>query len=150
MKSFSSLEVLFSFSFPANVCRLTNLKELQLSAYKTDENDLKPIAMNLINLERLSIEGTIDQLLSFLRHSRTLKLAILDDRRTPSNALNVLTMNEVRRIGGMKSKVRIGVSEKQYLATKWKWNCLSHNLVEIIRVETIREYFDYNTLQLDY
>lgn len=44
-------------------------------------------------------------------------------------------------MGGMQCKVRIGLSEKPYLRTKWNQKNAIYDLVEITRKETIREHF---------
>lgn len=139
MTSFSALQILCTFKFHQNICHLTGLKELHLR--KLDrQTDLETIAINVRNLERLWIEGSVYQFTSFLRNSNTLKLAILDDNNA---ALNLFHLNRVRQMGGIQQKVRIGVFEWQYLATKWTEQYGNYELIEITRAETIREHFDY-------
>lgn len=122
---------------------MTELKELHLTI---DGTDLETIAMNLINLERLWIGGAVDHLKIFLRYSKTLKMVIFDDCNNPGDALNLFTLNQERKMAGSQRKVRIGVFESKYLATKSMAKNVNYDLVEIIRAETIREHFVYKDL----
>lgn len=140
MASFGALEVLYTAHFITNIHLLTQLKELQFGLLD-DTIDLKPVAENLKNLERLWIDCTIDQLLPFLRHSKKLKMVIFKDGTRCGDALNVHKLSEVRDESGAKQKVKIGVCEDIYLATKWKTTCVCCDLIEITRIETIREQF---------
>lgn len=145
MASFDALKVLHMEKFRANICHLTGLKELHLYGIK-HQADAETVARNLINLERLRFGpgGTIEHLMPFLRHSMKLKYAILDNSLTfGMAALNSMTLNELRRMDGAKRKVRIGVPENLYLTSKWKTQNVNCDLVEVTRVEMIREHFDY-------
>lgn len=143
MISFSPLEVLSTYEFITNgMSQLTQLKELYLWSLDCDVS-LETMALNLVNLERLRIDGTVSQLMSFLRHSKCLKFVIFGDKNCFFYALNLYNLNEARRISGMKRKVRIGVYEDKYLATKWKEKNVNYDLVEISRKETMRKYFHY-------
>lgn len=143
MISFRPLEVLSTYEFITNgMSQLTQLKELYLWSLDCDVS-LETMALNLGNLERLRIDGTVSQLMSFLRHSKRLKFVIFGDKNGFFYALNLYNLNEARRISGMKRKVRIGVYEDKYLATKWKEKNVNYDLVEISRKETMRKYFHY-------
>lgn len=142
MISISGLKVLVIDRFTTNLCQLTQLKELQLFDLD-DTTDLTTIALNLINLERLWMVGTVNQLIPFLCHSKKLKKVILDDRKTRSDALNLLDLNQMRQKGEMHRKVQIGAFEDLYLETKWKSMNVTYDLIEITRAETIHEHFYY-------
>lgn len=76
MVSFSALGVLEANELhTSTMCQLTQLKELHLELTSNDIN-LGAMASNLNNFERLRIVGTVDQLSSFLRHSKKLKFVI--------------------------------------------------------------------------
>lgn len=142
MRSFSPFEAFDTGIFTRNICRLIHLKELHISIYSNRETGLEAIAKNLINLERLWIWGTVDCLLPFFRCSK--KLGMVINNNNSKSALNLFNLNELRQMGGMHSKILIGVSEDIYLETKWKAKNVNYNLVEITRAETIREHFVFN------
>lgn len=141
----SALEVLYAYQFSANIRHLTGLKELHIG-HVIDDINFEAVAKNLPKLERLWIQCTVDQFLPFLRHTKSLKMAILDDFRSREKPLNLCNLNEARKMSGTKRKVKIGVLETVYLPTKWKANTLDYDFVEITRSETICEHFDYNDL----
>lgn len=60
-----------------------------------------------------------------------------------SNAPNLCDLNEGCKMGGTKQKVKIGVPEDVYLAMKWRTRNVDYDLVEITRMETMREHFAY-------
>lgn len=141
MTSFVALEKLDIYQFFTDaIGHFTQLKELHLSALD-DDKDSKAIAINLINLERLHIEGPVEQLLPFLRNSKNLKFVHFEDLDSFENPLNLYKSNCERHIGGMQRKVLIGVCDEQHLATKWKEHNVNYDLVEIARVKTILKYF---------
>lgn len=149
MASFSALEALSTYHVIDNICLLTQLKELHFKLVDDENIDLEPVAKNLINLERLWIDCTVDQFLPFLRHSKNLKVAIFEGTGYNS-ALDLHNLNEERQLGGAKQKVKIGAYENIYLATKWKTINVDYDLVEICRTETLREQFVYNNLHNRY
>lgn len=143
--SFNALEVLHACEFSQSICHLTGLKELHIR-YLDNSIDLEAIAKNLTKLERLWIQCTVDQFLPFFRYSKTIKMVILDGVWSRADRLNVLNLNKVREMSGLKRKVKIGVSEKVYLTAKWKAQNVNYGVVEFTRRETIFGQFDYNDL----
>lgn len=107
MTSFSAFEVLYTCRFHTNICRLTQLKELHILELNRQTGfDLEAVAKNLINLERLWIECTVGEILSFLRYSKKLRMVVWENGTIPANALNLFHLNEMRRTGGMQRKVQ--------------------------------------------
>lgn len=143
MVSFSALEVLEANELhTSTMCQLTQLKELHLELTSNDIN-LGAMASNLNNFERLRIVGTVDQLSSFLRHSKKLKFVIFEDYTGDCNALDVSDLNRSHRTSGMKQKVQIGIRAYLYLETKRTEKQENNDLIEIIRVETMRQHFHF-------
>lgn len=142
MASFSAFEVFCACQFYPSICQLTHLKELHLDKMDHEMN-LDILAKNLENLERLYIEGSVDQLVTFVRYSKSLKIVICFDRESPDDTLNLFHFNQMRQMGGSKRKVRIGLYENMYLATKWNAINVDYDLVEVTRAETIFKQFDY-------
>lgn len=143
MTSFGALEIFETYKFYSNLmCDLSQLKEFHLD-HMDDHTDLEKMAIYLVNLERLWIGGTVNQLSSFIRLSKKLNFITFNNTNRDNNALNLFTLNRVRHMGGNQSKVRIGVDEKQYLVTKWKNKEVDYDFVEITRAERIREHFHY-------
>lgn len=114
-----------------------------------NEIDSDAIAKRLINLERLWVGQTISLALPFLRHSKTLKMVLLGSVDYPIRPLNLFDLNRVRRMGGMKRKVRIGIQEEQYLPTKWKENNVKYDFVELDRIGAISKHFKFNGMYFE-
>lgn len=147
MASFGALEALFTQCYPTSgICNLTQIKELYLNNYKYIKEDLETIAMNFVNLEKLSIQCTTNELLLFLRHSKKLKFVLYFDEED-SKALDLQDLNRLRQKNGMENKVTIGVChEWSYLATKWIARNVNYDLVEITLSHALRKYFHYKFL----
>lgn len=142
MVSFQAFEALVTSTINANICNLIYLKELHI-LNADDDLDLNAIAVNLINLERLRINCTVEQFLPFLRYSKKLKMIIFAKR--DGIALNLFKLNDARRMSGVQRKIQIGLYEDSYLATKWMAKNLNYNnLVEITRTATIKNQFRFN------
>lgn len=144
---FSALEALYLNEFHASVYNLTQLKEFHIGLKIKDDVDLEAIAKNLVNLERLWLECTGDQFSLFLEHSKKLKMAIWKDSNKGGDALNLLHLNDKRQMSGMTQKVIIGVCEHTYVATKYMAIKMEYELVEIVRMEKIREQFAFMHFQ---
>lgn len=150
MTSFNGLEVLFTGYCHANIRHLAGLKELYFSDVEP-EVDLAIIAKSLINLKRLWISGSVGEVMPFIRHSKTLRTVILDTKIVaPGKPLDLFELNCARQKSDVKHKIRIGLYEKEYLATKWMAKNESYDLVDITRAETIREYFVYKDVYCEF
>lgn len=135
MNSFQPLEVFYTHCFYENMQHLTGLRDLHIRRLP-HEVDVEPIARNLALLERLTLGGSTKQLSYFLRYSKSLKTAIFCNLHS-NHPLNLAILNEIRRLSGVPHKIRIGLYEKVYLATKWKQKNISYDLIEVFRVQTI-------------
>lgn len=70
-------------------------------------------------------------------------MLFFEDYTGDCNALDVSDLNRLHRTSGMKQKVRIGVSAYLYLETKRTEKQENNDLIEIIRVETVRQHFHF-------
>lgn len=124
-----------------DLTRLIQLQELHISG-QLIEADLKTIATNLTELQRLYLYGhiTTDYILQFLRHSRTLKVIALQG--SLCDDLNLFILNQEREKLKHAHKVLIGADQSTYLSMKWKAKNLNLRLVEIVRTERVEYYFD--------
>lgn len=139
MSSFNALEVLH-LEDPPRSLHLAHLKELTFTRITSDV-DLEAMAKKLINRERLWIGGIlVDEISPFLQHSKKLKSVILGQSE---KALDLYNMNESRKMCGVQRKVRIGIGEPQYLATKWNKKNVAYDFIEIVRLQTIEKQFNH-------
>ncbi|XP_031639408.1 uncharacterized protein LOC116351449 [Contarinia nasturtii] len=130
LSAVKGLESLQFFTFiDVSICnglaQLTNLRELRI---KTSNNiDMDILARGLVKLERLCIEGTINDIIPFIRRSTILKKINLLQKcqmnqlfeNVDCKTFNLVKLNAERaRLPGAQ-KVIIHVSEDLYLKTKW-------------------------------
>lgn len=149
MQSLPPLELLYTEIFNKNIAQLTDLRELHLKELD-GKIDLMPLALNLIKIKRLWIEGTTNQLHPFLCHSKSLKTVVLELKDQNDNRLNLVAWNRERAKLNPAEKVSIGVDENTYLTTKWMVKNSELNWIELARKETICKYFDFKHRIVDY
>lgn len=118
---------------------LSSVKELAIYLCPV-YNDLKPLAIDLINVERVYFwKAAPKHILPFIRHSKKLKkikIQNLDDENGLGRILNLSKMNRVRgKLNGAR-KVTIYVKESTFLATKWATNNEEFEYVEIKQTES--------------
>lgn len=128
--------------YPPAMCDLTQLKKLHLMNVHRNVN-FDTLAMNLIDLERLLILGTVEQFSSFLRHSKKLKFVFFIEcklnfmHNDGYNVVDLFKLNRMREMSGIKHQIQIGLYRHQYVATKWKTNHLKFDFIEITREASI-------------
>lgn len=150
--SLGALQIFYTHIFNTNIAQLTQLSELHLMELD-DKIDLKPLALNLIKLERLWIEGTAAHLLPFVCHSKELKTVIMElkDQNVPNDScFDLVALDQERAKLQPTKKVLIGVAENVYLALKWKLGKQNLHLIEFARKETVCEHFDFKQRIVDY
>lgn len=144
------LDVLHTEIFNENIARLIDLRELHLMELDA-EVDVMPLALQLIEIERLWIEGTTNQLQPFLQHSKSLKSVVFELKgRNDGSGLNLAAWNRERGKLQPPGKVSIGVDENLYLTTKWMVKNSELRAIELARKETIREYFEFKHRIVDH
>lgn len=127
---------------------MTQLNELHIRTAESDI-DLETLAMNLKQLKRLWIQGTDGQIiLPFIRHSKTLKIAIV--RLSDAEEIDLLAMNQERNKLERPSNVLIGVQENVYLNTKGMSQNRNLSLVQITREESVHRKFEYISTYVEY
>lgn len=119
-----------------DLSRLTNLKELHV--YNSITEDMDALAKNLTKLEKLSFGSvSIDRILPFICQSKRLKSIHIDHLH--DNELDLLALNEKRKMLENARQVFICVREDQYLAAKWNPQYFNLSHVKVSR--TGSEYF---------
>lgn len=115
-----------------DLSRLTNLKELEISAYDSGIL-IENVARNLSKLKRLTFYmASVSDILPFIRHSKRLKTINIYNLR--DNVLDLYALNEERKKLDDACPISICVLENVYLPTKWKIGNLHMSLVKIIRL----------------
>lgn len=134
MIGFNAFDQLYTVMY-VRLFKMTQLKELYISGNRF-ACDMTDLAIKLPQLERLHICGArVEFIRPFLRHTKTLKtIFMISDL---DSALNVFALNQEREQLGRAQKVSIGVSERIYLATKWKYGQIDLPFVKIVRQESI-------------
>lgn len=147
IESLHAFEVLDTHIFNVNIAHLADLRELHLM--ELDGNvDLMPLAVNLNKIERVWIEGKENHLIPFIRHSKSLKMVVIELK--DENGLDLVAVNGERAALQPTGKVSIGLDEKQYLKTKWKVKHAQLEWIELVRRETASKSFDFKHRIVDY
>lgn len=136
---FLNIDVLESFN---SLSRLTNLTELRIGepSYVAAEFEMETTIKSLTKLQHLTIDlATIDNILPFMRYSKTLRtIKILDLRN--SHALNSFALNTERKKLENANKVVIHVKEHVYLHEKWQTRNLNLSHVKIERLLAFKSF----------
>lgn len=141
IKSLHAFEVLYTQIFNEDIVHLVDLRELHLM--ELDEKvDLTPLAVNLVKIERLWIEGTENQLVAFLRHSKMLKTVVFE-LKDKNSGMDLITMNCERAKLQPTGKISIGIDENPYLTTKWRVKDAELEWIDLARKETVCELFEF-------
>lgn len=134
MAGFRAFDQLYTVMY-VRLFKMKQLKELYISGNRF-ACDMKELAIKLPQLERLHICGArVEFIRHFLRHTKTLRTILMISDL--DSALNIFALNQERERLRQAQKVSIGVSERIYLATKWKFGQLNLPFVKIVRQESI-------------
>lgn len=127
------LEKFVAFPYePSDLICLTNLKELFLKSFDSDEN-IEILAKGLPKLERLVLWiANYYEILTFIRHSKRLRSIKYGN----SFALNLFALNQEREKLNDACQVCIYVSDHVYLPIKWNSRNLYSKLVKVFRFES--------------
>lgn len=146
IKSLHAFEVLYTQIFNANIVHLADLRELHLMELDA-KIDLMPLALNLNKIERVWIEGNESHLIPFIRHSKLLKMIVIEIRN--ENGLDLVAVNGERAKLQSTGTVLIGLDENPYLKTKWSVKDANLEWIELARKETISKLFDFKQRIVD-
>lgn len=133
-----SIDVLDSFNNLSGLVNLTELRIGQLS-HSSTEIEVEQTIMRLTKLQHLTIDqAKIDDIIPFVRHSKTLKtIRILELRNL---ALDSFALNQERKSLENGQKVKIQVRENVYLHEKWQSKNLKLSHVEIERFVAFKAF----------
>lgn len=131
---------------------LKRLKELNIFSCSNAEQ-LEPMAMGLVNLERLFLQRvSINDILPFIRYSTKLKhLKILSNESANFNGhvIDLQKLNREREKLPWARKVMIYIEDNVFLATKWstRYGDVDLKMIEMKRSNSICWDDDYSTVR---